>query len=93
MKWVNEIEEKTKIPVRAGHEKSDKFIILDSSNSPSGKLARVPFSLHVKDWKTIDGVCVPISISELEDKNIVKKLKNLEPDDVIRDLKKYGKLI
>jgi DNA primase len=93
MKWAREIEKEVNISVRAGHEKSDKSIILDSSNTPSGKLARAPFSLHVKNWKNIDGVCVPVSFSELEDKNIIKRLKSLMPDDVIRKLKKYGRLI
>ena len=35
MKWAKEISKETKIPVSAGHEKPEKFIILDSSNTPS----------------------------------------------------------
>jgi hypothetical protein len=93
MKWADEINQKTKISAVAGHEKSDKFIILDSSNTPSGKLARAPFSIHVKDWKTIDGVCVPISVDELGDKNLIKKIEKLTPDEVLRDLEKYEKLL
>ena len=56
MKWAKEISKETKIPVSAGHEKPEKFIILDSSNTPSWKLARAPFSLHIKDWNTLDSV-------------------------------------
>lgn len=93
MKWANEISEKTKIPVVAGHEKSDKFIILDSSNTPSGKLARTPFSLHVKDWKTYDGICVPVSADELNDRELIERLKKITPDEVLKDLKKYERLI
>ena len=93
MKWADKISEKTKISVVAGHEKSDKFIILDSSNTPSGKLARTPFSLHVKDWKTYDGICVPVSIDELKNKTLISRLTKLTPDKVLKDLKKYERLI
>jgi hypothetical protein len=92
-KWANNLTKITGILVHAGHEKSEKCIILDSSNTPSGKLARAPFSLHIKDWKTIDGVCIPLSIDELNDKNLVKKLKKLTPIDVLKDLKKYERLL
>ena len=93
MKWVEKIETETGIPVSAGHEKSEKFIILDSSNTPSGKLARCPFSLHIKDGKTYDGVCVPVSISDLSDKDLIRKLEKLTPDDVLKNLKRYKKLL
>jgi len=66
---------------------------LDSSNTPSGKLARTPFSLHVKDWKTIDGVCVPISYEELNNKNLIKDLKKISPDSIIKNLKNYEKFL
>lgn len=93
MKWASEISEKTGIHAEGGHEKSDKFIILDSSNTPSGKLARSPFSLHVKDWKNWDGVCVPVSLKELSDKNLVKKLLKLSPDEVLNNLDYYKRLL
>lgn len=91
MKWARLVTEKTKIPVEAGHEKSGKCIILDSSNTPSGKLARAPFSLHIRNWKNWDGVCIPVSLKELSDENLVKKLQKLSPEDVLRNLKKYEK--
>ncbi len=93
MKWAKKIEEDTGIETKAGHEKSDKFIILDSSNTPSGKLARAPFSLHIKDWKTWDGVCVPVTLDELRDKDLIKKLSKLTPDSVMENLGKYRKLL
>jgi len=54
-KWAKIISQKTNIPVSGGHEKTKNVIILDPSGTPSGKLARVPFSVHVKDNK-IDGI-------------------------------------
>ena len=55
-KWARFISNKTGIPVSGGHEKTKDVIIIDPSGTPSGKLARVPFSVHVKDNK-IDGIC------------------------------------
>ncbi|MDD5193028.1 MAG: hypothetical protein PHF67_00410 [Candidatus Nanoarchaeia archaeon] len=92
-KWAEEITNETNIPVSAGHEKSEKFIILDSSNTPSGKLARTPFSLHIKDWQTYDGLCVPVSIEDLNKKDTVKKLQKLTPEKVLKNLEKYKRLL
>ena len=93
MKWADEITKKTKIETRAGHEKSDKFIILDSSNTPSGKLARAPFSLHIKDYKNYDGICVPVSLTDLNKENLTNELKKLTPDSVLKNTASYGKLL
>ena len=60
-KWTVQVNKKTKIPVTRGHEKKNNVIILDNSGTPSGKLARVPFSVHVKD-KKIDGIAQLIKI-------------------------------
>ncbi len=94
-KWAEQIKKRTKIPVSGGHEKIKNMIILDPSGTPSGKLARVPFSLHYKKPATekecsIDGVCVPVSEAMLEDKNLVKKLRALKPEQVLKDLDKWA---
>jgi len=93
LKWVEEISKSTGLKVGAGHEKSSKKIIIDSSNTPSGKLARAPFSLHIKNAKEFDGVSVPVSIEELKDKNIIQKLEKLTPDEVLKNLNYYKKLL
>ena len=93
MKWAGEITRKTKIETRAGHEKSDKFIVFDSSNTPSGKLARAPFSLHIKDYKNYDGICVPVSLTELNKKNLTEKLKKLTLESVLKNIASYRKLL
>lgn len=92
-KWALEIENRTKIKVKAGHAREKECIILDSSNTPSGKLARVPFSLHVSSKGEIDGVSVPVSESELQDKSLINKLKKLTPDSVLKNMKSYAKLL
>ncbi|MEM0465969.1 MAG: hypothetical protein QXW97_04705 [Candidatus Pacearchaeota archaeon] len=93
MKWAKIISDKTDIPVLGGHEKTEKNIVLDSSNTPSGKLARSPFSLHIKDWQNWDGVCVPVSAESLSNKNLVSELEKLTPDLVLKNLDFYKSLL
>jgi hypothetical protein len=93
MKWAENISKKTGINVKAGHEKEKNAIILDSSNTPSGKLARCPFSLHVSGYNEYDGVAVPLSEKDLNDANLVEKLKKIKPDDVLENLRVYKKLL
>lgn len=93
MKWVGVISERTGINVRAGHEKSENFIVLDTSNTPSGKLARAPFSIHTKNDKIIDGIAVPLSEKQLSDKNLIRKLEKLKLEDILKNLNSYARLI
>lgn len=93
-RWAKEITNKTKIKVIGGHENKKNTIVLDPSQTPSGKLARVPFSLHfkkpAKNQDSIDGICLPINTKMLEDKNLVKKLKSLMPEKVLQDINKWA---
>jgi len=93
MKWAESISKETKIRTKAGHEREKDSIILDSSNTPSGKLARVPFSLHIKDYQTVDGIAVPLSEKELGYNNLIEKLTNLTPDLILKNIKRYAKLV
>ena len=93
MKWAAQISEKIKINVKAGHEREKRAIILDSSNTPSGKLARAPFSLHVSGYNKYDGIALPVSEQQLGDKNLIKKLKRISPEEVLKSLNKYSKLL
>ncbi|MCX6742104.1 MAG: hypothetical protein NTX24_02935 [Candidatus Pacearchaeota archaeon] len=60
-KWAKSISKNTGISVTGGHEKTKDIIILDPSGTPSGKLARVPFSIHIKNDK-IDSIARFISL-------------------------------
>ncbi|GIU68718.1 MAG: hypothetical protein KatS3mg001_568 [Candidatus Pacearchaeota archaeon] len=88
-KWAEEISKKTNIPVEAHHERERGKIILDTSATPPGKLARSPFSLHLNSNGEIDGISVPLSIKQLKDKNIIQKLQKLNVEEVIKNLNKY----
>jgi hypothetical protein len=90
IKWAEQISKETKLNVKAGHEREKNAIILDSSNTPPGKLARCPFSLHIKEYNKYDGVSVPLTEKQLENKNLIKKLKKLTPDFVLENIRKYS---
>ncbi len=82
--WVRKIRQKVDFKVAGGHEKLENHIVIDPSQTPSGKLARVPLGcLHVKDFEP-DGISVPLSENMLYDNGIVDKLKMLTPEGVVR---------
>ena len=66
-------------------------INIDPSQTPSGKLCRAPFSLHMKNEKEVDGVAIPLEVKELNDKNLIKKLKGYTPENIIKELDKLEK--
>src|SRR6056297_2899545 len=81
-KWAKSVSEKTGFTVEAGHERQKDKIILDTSGTPPGKLARAPYSLNIGREGKIIGICVPLDDEEIEDPKIVKKLKKLTPEIV-----------
>jgi len=56
-------------------------------------LARCPFSLHIKDFKTIDGIAVPIEQKELADPQLINKLQKLTPEKIRENIDKYTKCL
>ena len=43
--------------------------------------------------KEIDGVCVPITRKQLEEKNITKSLEQLKPRNMLEELGRYAKIL
>lgn len=82
-KWAEEITKKTGVKVSAKHQRQKGSVILDSSATPSGKLGRVPYSLHLNSRGKLTGVSVPIKESDLRIKKF-KELKNLTPDKALK---------
>ncbi len=83
-RWAGQIKNELKINVAGGHEKLPNVISIDPSQTPSGKLARVPLgSLHMEDAGTIDGISIPVTEKMLDDSDLTKKLKELKPKYVI----------
>ena len=63
--------------------------MIDPSQTPSGKLARAPFSLHMRDAKTVDGVAVPVDLKKVD----LEELRSLKPETVLKKLERYSKLL
>ena len=91
-RWVESVR-KNGIRISGGHEKLPGYLVLDPSQTPPGKLARAPFSLHMSDPKTVDGVAIPIEEKMLKDKNLPKKLKGYGPEKVLEELDSLTKLL
>ncbi|RLG12613.1 hypothetical protein DRN73_02010 [Candidatus Pacearchaeota archaeon] len=81
-KWAQKITEKLKIQVKAGHERTPGKIILDTSATPPGKLARLPYSLHLSSKGRLNGVSIPLKESDIRPG--LFKLRNLTPDKALK---------
>ena len=88
---VKRVREKTGLNVVGGHEKGNDRIVIDPSQTPSGKLARCPFSLHMKDAKHVDGIALPLSKEMLEDKHLIEFLQKQTPKTVLESLEDWQK--
>jgi len=93
-KWAKKVNEQTDFAVIGGHERKGNSINIDPSQTPSGKLSRVPLgSLHMGDANTIDGVSVPITEKMLFDEDLAHKLTNYRPKDIVENLDSFGKYL
>lgn len=91
-RWAQKINKELKnIKVVAGHEKKSNYINIDPSQSPSGKLARCPFSLYVKTYTNVKGIAIPLSIADLKNKNLIKDLRSYNQEKVLKNLDKLAK--
>lgn len=85
-RWVAWVKKKASVELVGGHEKVRNALNIDPSQTPSGKLCRVPLgSLHMRDAKTVDGVSIPLTLDMLE-KNIIKELESYTPRRVLDEL-------
>lgn len=84
-KWIEKLKAKG-FKVAGSHEKLKGILSVDPSQTPSGKLARAPFSLHMKDDKTVNGVAIPLELRMLEEKKLVDELKSYTPNKVVEEL-------
>ena len=89
-RWASAIKEKIK-NVIAAHEKKPGFINIDPSQTPSGKLARAPFSLHMKSPNEVDGIAIPLTAKDLDDKKLINTLSSYTPNKIISQLNMLAK--
>lgn len=87
-------ELKKKFPeIQAGHEKMHHKVIIDPSQTPPGKLCRIPLgSLHIKNSKP-DGISLPLNKKMLFKNNILEELELYNPNKLLKNLKKFSKII
>jgi hypothetical protein len=91
--WVRKIRQRVSFKVTGGHEKRENCIVIDPSQTPSGKLARVPLGcLHIKNYQP-DGISVPLSENMLYDDGIIDRLKSLSPEEVVRSAEKFSRYL
>jgi hypothetical protein len=91
--WVRQIRQMVDFKVSGGHEKLENHIVIDPSQTPSGKLARVSLGcLHMKNFEP-DGVSIPLNEGMLFDDDIIEFLQSLTPEFVIKHSAKYGKYL
>jgi hypothetical protein len=91
-RWVAKLSESIEFRISGGHEKMDNVLTVDPSQTPSGKLCRVPLgSLHMKDAGTVDGVSIPVTEKMLKEKGIAEKLQRYTPKDVLLNLEKHAR--
>ena len=89
-KIVNELMKENK-KIVGGHEKVAGKVSIDPSQTPSGKLARVPFSLHMKNAKMVDGVAIPLTLDMLGKEGLLKELQSYTPEKVVKELEMLAK--
>ncbi len=86
-KWAKKINERVEFKVAGGHERQGNSINIDPSQTPSGKLCRIPLgSLHMEDPETINGISVPLTEKMLYNEDLVSKLTIYTPKDIIKNL-------
>ncbi len=91
-RWIKQINMEFKeIAVSGGHEKEKGRIIIDPSQSPSGKIGRAPFSLYIKNYSSPGGYALPLSINDLENRNLIKELRSYTQEEIIRNIDNLAK--
>ncbi len=88
---VKTLNEEMDLTVVGTHEKEEGHVVIDPSQTPSGKLNRVPLgSLHMADAETVDGVSVPLTKDELFDDGVLDMVQSYTPDSLVRDMDELG---
>jgi len=91
-RWAAAVQKKVGFKVGGGHEKAPNAIVIDPSQTPSGKLCRVPLgSLHMSDAKTVDGLSLPLEMKMLDEKKLTDELCAYTPKRLLDELSDWSK--
>jgi hypothetical protein len=90
-RWAAAVGKRVGFRIAGGHEKIPNAIVIDPSQTPSGKLCRVPLgSLHLKDALTVDGVSLPLEKGMLSEKGLTKTLREYTPRRLLDELGEWS---
>ncbi|MBN1455451.1 MAG: hypothetical protein JW945_04290 [Methanomicrobia archaeon] len=90
-RWAKQINDRVDFEVAGGHEKKMHRLNIDPSQTPPGKLCRVPLgSVHVSDPETIDGFSIPVTNRMLKRNNLTEMLINLQATDILSEINKLA---
>lgn len=91
-RWAQRIAKEVGFEVGGGHEKIEDAIVIDPSQTPSGKLCRVPLgSLHMKSYTEVDGVSLPLENKLLSERGLTKELASYTPARLLDELGELAK--
>lgn len=84
---VGAVRDAVDVPVVGGHARQAGTVNIDPSQTPSGKLNRVPLgSLHLADADTVDGISVPVTRGELFEPDVISTVTAYTPRAVLDEL-------
>ncbi|HDS44944.1 MAG TPA: hypothetical protein ENN68_02410 [Methanomicrobia archaeon] len=90
-RWAKQLTKNVDCEVAGGHEKKENRLNIDPSQTPPGKLCRVPLgSIHVSDPETIDGFSIPVTNRMLKRKNLTETLVHLQAKDILSEINKLA---
>jgi len=93
-RWIDYVKSRAEAKILGGHEKQPGAIVIDPSQTPTGKLARSPLgSLHMSDYKTVDGVSLPVKAEHLKEKGLTDELRAYTPQKLLSRLDEFASLL
>jgi len=91
-RWAEQLNSGLDFRVVGGHEKKENQLNIDPSQTPSGKLCRVPLGcLHMENSSQIDGVSLPLEQEMLYEENLASTLKEYGPEDIVKNLEELAR--
>jgi hypothetical protein len=91
-RWASRVAKEVGFRVAGGHEKLDDAVVIDPSQTPSGKLCRVPLgSLHMREYNVVDGVSLPVTAKMLEERDLTRDLASYTPARLVEELPSLAK--
>ncbi|MEM3047015.1 MAG: hypothetical protein QW057_08045 [Candidatus Bathyarchaeia archaeon] len=93
-RWIEYVKSRAEAKILGGHEKQPGVIVIDPSQTPSGKLARSPLgSLHMSDYQTVNGLSLPVKAEQLKERGLTDGLRAYTPQKLLEELDELATLL